>query len=210
MSQQTITAPARGVTAPQLLALSMGHNCAGPDECHWCGAPCQRIFVHDGPPPLPFVKNDPTARYPAHHYVCTGCRLFRRARNTVQFLDGKSYKDGQSLTDYSLLLSDYGIRGIRKEDYPLLWENLLHPHPRFVLSLIDEGQKNHLQLALVNDFQQIRADTPLRFSYNNVPHSYTVYEIKEAIQSGGTEGKEPGVRVLAQSTRTRRAHVRRT
>lgn len=186
------------LTATELFALPFGAKCSGPENCHWCGAPCERLFIHDGPVPLPFVKNDPTARYPAHPYICNGCRLFRRTRTTLRFLDGKAYKDRQCPLDHSLFVTNEGAYGIRQEDYPLLWSFLLRPPLRFALSLITKGQRNHLQLALVNDFQQIRADTPLRFSYNNVPHSYSVYEVKEAIQSGDAEGKEPGVRVLAE------------
>lgn len=187
---------ARILTAPELYAKNLGARCEGTHECHWCGAPCTRLYIHDGPPPLPFVKNDLTAKRPANPYVCNGCRLFRRPRTTVRFLDGYSYKDGQCAVNYSWLVTDSGSWAIRREDLQLLWDQLFRPPLRFVLSLVDPDVKNHLQLAFVNDFQRIKADTPLKFTYNNIPHVYSVYELREAVQTGTAEGKESGVRAI--------------
>lgn len=189
----------RSPLAPELYALTQGTRCEGKHECHWCGSPCGRIYIHDGPVPLPFVKNDLTAKRPANPYVCNGCRLFRRPRNTVRFLNGKDYQDGKCLMDFSLLLTDGGIWGVRKEDLPHLENIIFHPPLRFALCLVDPGQKNCLQLGIVNDFQRIQADTPLRFTHNNIPHTYSVYELRSALQSGDFSGKEPGCRVLATS-----------
>jgi len=47
----------------------------------------------------------------------------------------------------------------------------------------------------VNEHQSMTADTRLDFTLNNIPHSYTVYELEQGIKLG-PDGREPGVQAI--------------
>lgn len=184
--------------ASELYAMTQGAVLCGPDECHWCGSPCQRLLAHDESPPLPGVRRTGGARRPGNTFVCLGCWLWRRKRITIRFLRGLKgdYKDGQCPLWHSWLVTDAGAWALRPEDRPRLWEVLLKPPLRFVLGLLDEvGETSCIHLMKVNDVQEVKADTPLTFTVNNVPYVYTVYELEEAILQG-PEGREPGAQAL--------------
>jgi hypothetical protein len=63
------------------------------------------------------------------------------------------------------------------------------------LALIDENTCNHIHLAKANDLFEVKADTELQFTVNNIPMSYTIYELEEALLHG-PNGKSPGVQAL--------------
>lgn len=180
--------------ASELFATAHSARCTGKYECHWCGGACTQDHFHDDLPPVPFQKSRSTAKRPSNPYICTGCWLYRRKRVSVQYLHG-SYKDRQSLPDHSWWLTDDNVRVISPIDHHSLYENLLFPPLRFSVSLLRQEKVNLLQLAEVNDFQEITADTYLKFTLDNRVLTYTIYELEEALKHG-PDGKMPGVRAL--------------
>jgi hypothetical protein len=131
-----------------------------------------------------------------------GCWLYRRKSITIFYLSGEGkerYADRQTLREHSWLLMADGIRGIRHDvanDVQSMYQFLLAPTTRFALALkVGEKDHNHIQLAAVNNHDIIKADTPLVFTINGVPHTYTVYDLEMAVKTG-LEGREPGVREL--------------
>lgn len=85
---------------------------------------------------------------------------------------------------------------MRNEDYSKVYEFLLKPPIRFFLSLHSTGgPRNELHCTLLNDQPIIRADTELYFTLDNVPQSYTIYELETALKQGGV-GRHPGVQTL--------------
>lgn len=189
--------PAKLSTASQLYAMSQGAKCQGSEECHWCLAPCERRWLHDDDLPIPFVRSKSTAKRPSSLYVCTGCWLYRMPRITVRYLNGK-LKDRQSPEKHSWLITEQDAFSLDPTDSPAIYNQLLSPPVRFALSfLTDRGTNNLLQLQLLNDLDTVLADTPLHFTIDNIPHTYTTYELEEALRHG-VEGKLPGVRALIE------------
>jgi hypothetical protein len=183
--------------ASEMYASSLGARCGGPDMCHWCGGGCERRWVHDDPPPLPFVKTHGSAKFPTKMYVCEGCRLFRRPRVTVPFLGG-GFKDGRPASSYGWLITPFESSALGDGSYKDLCGKLLAPPLYFCLSLVEDHKvANLLHLMEVNDNPEVKADTPLHFTVNNIRHTYTVYELEKALKGGG-EGREPGVRALVR------------
>lgn len=190
--------PPRPVLASDLFAWSQGSRNTGPDECHWCTAPCARLLLHDDDPPIPFVKGSHLRRFakrPANGYTCLGCWLFRKKRTTVQYLNGK-LRDSSAPMEYSWWITEKGAWAIGKEDGPALYALLLKPPLRFSLSLVTEDTQNHLQLQTVcNAVSGIQAEQQLPFTLNGAPLTYTIYELEEALR-GRQQGVAPGVRAL--------------
>lgn len=184
----------RPLTAPDIYALSQSRRNDGPDECHWCGSPCQRTHVHDGMTYRPLAKDLERPKRPSNAYVCTGCRLWRRGRVTVHFLNG-SYRDGQRTHLHSWWITPEISLAINGLDKDLLRQRLVSPPRTFVLSLVTSGNVNMLHHAVANDVCELKADTPLRFTADGLEMSWTVYELQEAIRHG-PEGKSPGVQFL--------------
>jgi hypothetical protein len=182
-------------TASELYALSQGGKCTGKEECYWCTAPCERKWVHDDAPPVPFTKKKTTAKRPGNLYICTGCWMYRMERITIRFLDN-TFKDRQKPQSHSWWITKEDARSIGKYDYDTLYSYLLNPPLIFSLSLIsDINIPNLLQLQLLNNLDKIQAETELQFTLNNIPHTYTVYELEEGLKHG-SEGKMPGVQAL--------------
>lgn len=181
--------------ASDLFANAMGTSNNGSLTCHWCGAACSPQWRHDDPGPQPFSKQRLPAKFPHSLFVCRGCWMYRRPSYTVRFLDD-TFQDRQTGYKHSWFLTDRGAWVVRKIDGPYLLEKLMSPPLRFSLSLTDGSIPNYLQLALVNNVTEVQADTPLSITVNNVPFTYTVYELEDAIRCGVVEGKEAGVREL--------------
>ena len=189
------TRPAR--LATELYAISQGSFCEGEYMCHWCGAPCKRLWMHDEVPLTTIghgVRYKTHAIHPGNPYICAGCWLWRRKRITATFLDG-TYKDSQAPVNHSWWITQDGAWSLSR-DSSLLYEFLLEPPTRFVLALVTEGAENRLQHAVLTSKPEILADTPLEFTVNCTPYFYTVYELTEAIGTGEVEGKSPGVAAL--------------
>lgn len=192
--------------ASQLYALNHNVQCKGPEKCHWCGAPCERLWINDEPQNTPFVRGPKTtAKCPGNPYICVGCWLWRKKYITANFLDN-SYLDRQTPANHSWLVTLSGVNTIREADYVLLLDKLLNPHPKFVLSLLDRNPttsgspqaiKNHLQYNQINWNEKVQQDTPLKFTVNNIEYEYTVYELKKALENTqDSNGKSPGVQEL--------------
>jgi hypothetical protein len=183
-------------SAPHLYALARSRDCQGNQRCHWCGGPCERTWLHDDPPPIPFERSKSSARVVCSPYVCPGCWLFRVRRTTVWFLAG-GYRDGQNPCQHSWLVTPTHAHALRDEDRERLLQVLLDPPLTFCLSLIDkEVSENLLHLCPVNRHATLRADTELHFNFNGVTHSYLVYELEDVVKRGKPNGKSAGVRLL--------------
>lgn len=182
------------ISASDLFAISQGSVNNGSYRCHWCGSKCDDTWRHDDPPPIPFQKNKNKARYPAEHWICLGCWLWRRSRVTVTFLDG-SYKDSQPATHHSWWITDDSAKAINSSTKHFLHSSLLKPPNRFILSLVDEGVQNQIHLSVTNDVAIIEANTPLFFTYNNILCEYTVYDLDTALRDKEAS-RTPGVRIL--------------
>jgi hypothetical protein len=192
-------------SASDIYAISQGKHNTGALECHWCASKSDRTWMHDGDPVRMHVKKDPTILRMANLYICSGCWHWRRKRITITFLDG-TIKDSQCPMNHSWLITEKKARAIQKKDYSLLKSIILDPPLKFVLTLladsITSGKlnaptsiENRIQCAKLNDNSAIKADTLIYFTLNNTPHTYTVYEMEQAIKYG-SDGKLPGVRAL--------------
>src|SRR5260370_41828754 len=111
------------VTASDIFAISQGSRNQGDDICHWCGSPCRRLIPHDDTPYLPFTVHRQPAKHPGHGFVCWGCWMWRRKRQTIHFFSG-SYLDGKCAEDYSWLITERGSFALRPTDYPALLDFL--------------------------------------------------------------------------------------
>lgn len=180
--------------ASDLYAISQGTSNHGSESCHWCNGKCNRTWIHDDPPPVPFSKIRTTAKNVSSLYVCVGCWLFRRKLTTMTYLKGL-IQDRQAAVNHSLYFTETSCNAVGKDDSSHLYDKLIYPPLRFVLSLVDPGTANLLQLCVANDHPTIEKNTPLAFTLNNQPQHYTIYELEEAIKTGA-EGKEPGVQTL--------------
>lgn len=187
----------RPIIASELFALAHNANCQGDQRCHWCGAPCSRKWLHGDPPPLPFVRSSEPTKIPSSPYICVGCWLWRRPSVTIKFLEG-GFKDGQCPAHHSWLFTGDGICVLKSSvrNSEMMNEMLRKPPNCFALSILDEHKKNYLQNMIVNDSVKIDSNTPLYFTINNIPFSYSVYELEEAFRNGDSSGKEPGVQAL--------------
>lgn len=168
----------------------LGKKCKGQFRCRWCGSPCSDAHNQFMWPEAAAIKE--FCKCPSNHYVCMGCFLYRRQRITLNFMDG-TYKDRQAARNHSWIITEKGIVAFNSPS-PDLLEFVLQPPVKFAMSIIDKIP-NQIQLAAMNDFPEIKANTPLVFTMNGEKIEYTVYELKEAIDHG-EQGKEPGVRLL--------------
>ncbi len=212
--------------ASEIYAISQGSRCIGSDECHWCAAPCNQFLHADFRPQQERDVGkllDGTAKRPGNYYMCWGCWLWRRQRITVCFLGGRKrgivppkpgyaegFMDIQAPCKHSWYIAEDGAWALSPWDSTALYEKLLKPPFRFVLSLLSNGPAmsgvlchpgvdNLLQLAECNDVESVRGDTPLAFTLNNVRHEYTTYELGEALKNGSGEGCLPGVQALIRT-----------
>ncbi len=188
------------MTASELFAIAHSTKVSGEDNCYYCAAPCKRLLLHDQPPPGIGQKRAEPAMRPGSGYLCIGCWLYRRPRVTVHFLRPEGeycFKDGQCLKNHSWWLDESGVWGIDEQSHPVLWEKLLKPPLRFALALREgaAAPANLLQVSVANDLLDVRADTKMHFTVNNVAHTYTIYDIEEGMKQG-TNGRESGVAVL--------------
>lgn len=194
-------------TAGMLYAKSQNSGCAGQWKCHWCGAPCLDLYVHDDAPEIPGAKRNPNrARHPANPYVCQGCWLWRRQRISIHYHnEDRHVLDRQTPKWHSWFITPRLARAVHPADHALLFSLIQTPPTCFALLFLSKPRTNenatnpiivnHLHLAAVNEHERIEAGTALTYTLDNVPHAYTVYEFEEALKHG-PEGKEPGVRVL--------------
>lgn len=187
--------------ASELFAISQGTSCIGSGrwKCHWCGAPCENEFVHDDPPPVPFVRSKSTALCPNESYICIGCWLWRRKRVSINFLTG-GFKDGQEPKHHSWWITEKGAWGLGdKKDYDEVYKQLVQPPKRFALAFRLEKDKvdTLIQLMTANDRIGIIAETPLYFTVNNIQHTFSVYELTESIKND-KHIYGPGVRILKE------------
>lgn len=187
------------LSASDLVAISCGGKNEGDQECHWCSSKTRRVWKHDEPATIPFTRSTSYARRPSSPYLCFGCWRFRWKRVTVPFLGG-GYKDGQAAENHSLWITEQGIWSIRlneEADRKALYTQLLQPPLRCSLMLL-EGPKqvNRLHLAVANDYVNgVQRDTVFEFTINNILHSYTPYDLEEALRTE-PQGKPPGVQAL--------------
>lgn len=183
--------------ATELYALCQGRRCQGRFECYWCGAPCGDLHHHDGDPVREFVRNPMNVLRPANPYMCEGCWLWRRPSQTVSFLGG-GLVDRKCPLDFSWVITrDWagGVRGDSDHYRKTLFTRLMNPAKIFCLSLIDgEGQRNHLQTAMVNELDKVGVHSEITFTLNGLVHTYTPYDLDKAIKGKVEAGG--GVQVL--------------
>lgn len=196
------------LTASMLYAECQGRKCVGRWACHWCGGPCNDATMHDDLPEMPGTKrNKYLALCPANPWMCEGCRLWRRTRLGVTYLLGQGPGlDGQTPKEHSWLITPTSAQAVHPAGGQELLEILLDPPERFALLLLSvpriEGDdrkplpfENRLHLGIANDVPGLKANELVRFTLDNTVHTYSVYDLKEALKFG-PEGKEPGVRAL--------------
>ncbi len=195
------------MTASEMYALSQGSSCAGQFQCHWCSSPCSSMFFHDDVLAIPFRKSVSGAKNPSSHYCCVGCWLWRRKRLCITFTD-KSFKDGQCPQKHSWWVTNRDATAIQTP-CPDIYDRLLNPPLQFVLSFTDGTTDNHIHHAIANDFPiSIENDSRLWFTVNNIGHSFTLYELEEALRGGEGTGKEPGVQALLRLLGPAPAHLK--
>ena len=192
------------MTPLELYGLSLGTRWSkgiqakiGPltEQCYWCGAKCGQAWPHGETfSQHTHAKNRGNPRCPGDPYLCEGCFQFRYKRFTAFRLDG-TYRDLQTGPTNSWWLTRETARIV---DSPLYWrvyELLLQPPHTFCLSIITTAKVNELHQCVVNDFVEIKADTQLWFSLDNVALSYSVYELEQAVSNPEAQ-RSPGIRRL--------------
>lgn len=183
------------IPASALYAHTQGSFNSGMWRCHFCGACCSELYEHDDPRREVGQKRLVFAMFPANPWMCRGCWLWRRTRLELTFLDG-SRQTKQCPRNHSWFLSSGQAFAITPHCYPTLYDKLINPPRCFSLSLLEgSGSINHLQLTLTNNLPCVLANTPLRYTINGVPHTYTVYELEEGARNDEA-GIEPGSREL--------------
>lgn len=209
--------PSAFLPATQLYAQAHGAKCEGPHRCYWCGSPCTSLLRHNELPPQIGVKVSVAVKVRSSPYVCVGCWLFQATSMTARFMTSGQYMDRQQPSKHSWWITSKEAKAIRTfasrtahsgqivnqlwqghTDHQALWENLLCPPPQFALALVSSGNPNLLQLTPANHLDEVKVGSPLSFTVDNVPYSFTHYDLREALKHGVTEGKEPGVRKLIE------------
>lgn len=181
-------------SSSELFALSQQQRLEGKFACHWCAGACDNTWVHDDPPPVPFVRSTSGAKNPQGVYVCKACKSFRQTRLTLWTLGGK-FKDRESPRANSWFITESAARIIDLEaDAAKLYELLLSPPEHFCLALRESGD-NHLHLWHTNRVKRIKPETALVFTLNNIKHFYSVRELRLALK-GESQGFEPGVSAI--------------
>lgn len=181
------------LSAPELFAKVQGSQCIGSERCHWCNSPCGRLWTHDDAPPIAFQRLQTTAKNYSGNWICKGCFFWRQTARTVFFRNG-SLRDRVCPMNFSWwvdLDKAFALRPTEDEVYDLL----LKPPTMFIFTLTDKTVNNCLHLSIVNQFEEVFADSKIRFTFNNIPHYYTVYELQEALNTS-EQGKTPGVQLL--------------
>lgn len=187
-------------TVPQLYAESLGKYCEGSEKCYWCSAPCNRKWLHGNGPNLPFRQYKEPVNCVASSHICIGCWLFRRPRVTIDFLNDER-EDFRSPRHQSWIITESWHKAINKNCIDKVYNFLLNPELPFALLLIDEAEHNYAQSGVVNLEQELKDTTNLSYSLDGHVHTYTIYELQEALQNG-PEGKEPGVQTLLRVLKT--------
>lgn len=183
--------------ASELYAACNGEKCEGQERCHWCLAPCDQKQRHDDVPFLPFVKSAQFPKYPSGPWICRGCWLWRRTSLSIKFLDG-TIKDRHAPMSNSWWFDDKEIFGLRKMEGQKAYDLLLKPPLKFCMTILTGDRvKNFIHLAEANEFTEIKANTPIVFTLDNIRMEYTVYELEEGLRHG-VDGKMPGVRTLIE------------
>lgn len=193
MSNSPTTSP----TASMWFATSYAGVCSGPLPCHYCGAPCSRLWNHDDLDPVPFIKSRNYAKHLGSPYMCHGCMLFKKTRLTVQFMVSGQYKDSQSPARHSWLITPTASYALRPEDKGALYRKLLMPPNQFTLALYGSGGKgNEVHRMEVNCVSgKVEVGTELKFTLNNQSLSYSPYELEQCLRNG-PGGVESGVIAL--------------
>lgn len=165
-------------------------------NCHWCGGFCERMWFHNEPPAIPFVRNPSRAKHPGNPYICRGCYNFQKRSITVKFFDG-SLKDHQAPDTHSWWMDKNRATPIRVGiDNHDIYKLILKPPNQFVLSFLTQPTiTNHLHCMEANDLLEIKVGTRLQFTIDNVLYYYSIYELEEALKNESV-GKEPGVQAL--------------
>lgn len=186
-------------TASEIYAEAMGLDLSGPEQCHYCGAACGRVYPH----PEPLTPYGPARRTqqvpckrPAGAYMCAACREWQRPKRTASFLGG-GFLDGQHACDHSWLVTPERALAVRPLSAGRLWDTLLAPPCRFFLAVTTGGTvPNHLQCAVANDNAVVQASTRLLLTVDNVVMAFTPYDVTQAARE--VSGLEPGVRELVR------------
>jgi hypothetical protein len=186
------------MNAPELYAISQSDRCAESSRhrCYWCGGNASSNLPHKEPRPAPFQRS--TLRFvacPSEVYQCRGCWLFRRGHVTIPFLSSRNedWKDARCPLDYSWLITPHSARAIRlTEDAGLLYETLLEPPLTFALSIISEERRNPVQMAPVNDIQELLTGTVLAFAVDGIVMSYSPHELERVLSTNDVNGLMPG------------------
>ena len=194
-------------TVSELYALSQGSKCVGDQQCHWCGGACNRDRIHNDMDPIPFHKTITTAKIRSSPYCCTGCWLWRLRSRTIVYLPtldpNPPLKDRQTAKNHSWWITKEGAWVIPQPFIPPnpepIYSLLLKPPNPFALLLRKGDVDNQIQLGIVNNGPGVLADTPIQFTFDNVLHSYTVYELEQTLKTGESSGKSAGVRILLET-----------
>lgn len=182
--------------ASELYALSQGAACSGPYTCYWCGGPCTERHIH-GERPLGIGEKFPhPVSFRQSPYYCVGCWLWQRPRLTAWYIDGETFRDGQTPRNLSWWFTEWSCVALEPGHGQYVYPLLLKPPLRFVLSVVASGQANYVQLARANDNEQVKANTPLAFTVNGAAFTYTVGDLKQALRTGDANGCDAGVREL--------------
>ncbi len=193
-------------TVSELYALSQGSKCEGDQKCHWCGGACNSQRIHDDVGPIPFQRTTTTAKVLSSAYCCIGCWLWRLRSRTITFLPALNpdypIKDRQTAKKHSWWITREGAWAIPQPFIPpnpeRVYSLLLKPPNPFAL-LLRKDTDNQIQLGIVNNGSGVLADTPIQFTFDNVLHSYTVYELEQTLKTGEVTGKSAGTRILIET-----------
>ncbi len=198
--------------ASELYAKIYGLECIGHGQCHWCGAACNgRHFSDD--PVMPHVKLTNQASHPSSPWLCEGCALYRAQRKQTLVSLAGIITDGLYPREESWVMT--GTR-FCKITLPLdgvhLAKILADPPGTLCLSLMTNACNkrfsdkrhihnkgcllNRLDLACINKHDEVKADTPIKFTIDNAIHTYIPWELEEALRTGNSTGTEPGTRIL--------------
>jgi hypothetical protein len=183
--------------ASNLYAMSEGKKNEGHWECHWCTAPCDSTFVHDDPPPIPFItRGKSNAKRPTMPYICIGCWLWRRKSLSIFSLSGKLLKDRETPSHHSWFITPGDARVITLDDFEILRQLLLAPPSRFSM-IVKVEDPVEIHRAVANNNEAVTLGTQLHFTVDHVLHSWTPHGLEHAIRNG-EQGADAGSRYLSK------------
>ena len=129
------------MTLPELMAVSAGLKCEGPNRCCYCGAGARDPYTL----PLSFTTRD-TLTLPRSQFICVGCKICLEEAGVAGYPDGEIYRFTKAYRRMlSHVITTSKVTQATKGHIEFLRNTCLNPPaPPFAISIAVSGQKHVL------------------------------------------------------------------